>query len=60
MTSYLQTVSKALLLAYFSESLKCSMLYKYVECICTNMAILVVLSVVFIIIGALLPRWKAK
>jgi ABC-type multidrug transport system permease subunit len=60
MTSYLQTVSKALTLTYFSESLKYAILYKYPEGIYTNMTILAVLAVVLIIIGALLTRWKAK
>ena len=36
------------------------MRYKYPEGIYTNMAILAVLAVVFITIGALVTRWKAK
>ena len=60
MPSFIQTISKALPLTYFSEGLKYSMLYKYPEGIYTNMAILAVLAVVFIIIGALVTRWKAK
>jgi ABC-2 type transport system permease protein len=60
MPSYIQTISKALPLTYFSEGLKYSMLYKYPEGIYTNMAILAVLAVVFIIIGALVTRWKSK
>lgn len=60
MPSYIQTISKALPLTYFSEGLKYSMLYKYPEGIFTNMAILAVLAVVFIIIGALVTRWKGK
>lgn len=60
MPSYIQTISKALPLTYFSEGLKYSMLYKYPEGIYTNMAILAVLAAVFIIIGALVTRWKAK
>jgi ABC-2 type transport system permease protein len=60
MPSYIQTISKALPLTYFSEGLKYSMLYKYPEGIYTNMAILAVLAVVFIIIGALVTRWKGK
>jgi ABC-2 type transport system permease protein len=60
MPSYLQTISKALPLTYFSEGLKYSMLYKYPEGIYTNMAIIAVLAVVFIIVGALVTRWKAK
>ncbi len=60
MPSVIQTISKALPLTYFSEGLKYSMLYKYPEGIYTNMAILAVLAVVFISIGALVTRWKAK
>ena len=60
MPSWLQTVSKALPLTYFSEGLKCAMLYKYPEGIYMNMAILAVLAVVFLIIGALVTRWKSK
>jgi len=60
MPGVIQAISKALPLTYFSEGLKYSMLYKYPEGIYTNMAILAVLAVVFIIIGALVTRWKAK
>jgi ABC-2 type transport system permease protein len=60
MPSYIQTISKVLPLTYFSEGLKYSMLYKYPEGIFTNMAILAVLAVVFLIIGARVTRWKSK
>ncbi len=60
MPSYIQTVSKALPLTYFSEGLKASMLYKYPAGIYFNMAIVAVLAVVFIVVGALVTRWKAK
>lgn len=60
MPSYIQTISKVLPLTYFSEGLKYSMLYKYPEGIFTNMAILAVLAIVFLIIGARVTRWKAK
>ena len=60
MPSYIQTISKILPLTYFSEGLKYSMLYKYPEGIFTNMAILAVLAVVFLLIGARVTRWKAK
>jgi ABC-2 type transport system ATP-binding protein len=60
MSSYIQTIAKALPLTYFSEGLKYSMLYKYPEGICTNMAIIAILAVVFKAIGAFVTRWKAK
>jgi ABC-type multidrug transport system permease subunit len=41
MLNYIQTISKALPLTYFSEGLKYSMLYKYHEDMYTNMIILV-------------------
>ncbi len=60
MPSFVQTIAKAMPLTYFSEGLKYSMLYKYPEGIYINMAILAVLAVVFILIGARVTRWKAK
>jgi len=60
MPSYLQTISKALPLTYFSEGLKNSMIYQNFESALLNMAIVAVLAVVFIIIGALVTRWKEK
>ncbi|MCJ7561314.1 ABC transporter permease, partial [Candidatus Bathyarchaeota archaeon] len=60
MPSYIQTISKILPLTYFSEGLKYSMLYKYPEGIYFNMAIVAVLAVVFIIVGAFVTRWKEK
>jgi ABC-type multidrug transport system permease subunit len=60
MPSDIQTISKVLPLTYFSEGLKYSMLYKYPEGIFTKMAILAVLAIVFLIIGARITRWKAK
>jgi len=60
MPSYIQTISKVLPLTYFSEGLKYSMLYKYPEGVYFNMAIVAVLAGVFIIIGAMVTRWKIK
>ncbi len=60
MPSYIQTVSKVLPLTYFSEGLKASMLYHYTEGTYINMAIVAALAVAFIIIGALVTRWKGK
>jgi ABC-2 type transport system permease protein len=60
MPSYLRTVSKVLPLTYFSEGLKSAMLYKDPEGIYINMAIVAVLAVAFIIVGALVTRWKSK
>jgi ABC-2 type transport system permease protein len=60
MPPYLQTVSKALPLTYFSEGLKHAMIYQNPEGVYLNMAIVAVLAVVFIIVGSLVTRWKEK
>ncbi len=60
MPSYIQTISKIMPLTYFSEGLRAAMLYKDLESIYTSMAILAFLAAVFILIGALVTRWKAK
>ena len=60
MPEYLQMISKALPLTYFSEGLKHAMIYKNPEGVFLNMAIVAVLAVVFIIVGSLVTRWKEK
>ena len=60
MPDYLQTISKALPLTYVSEGLKHAMIYQNPEGVYLNMAIVAVLAVVFIIVGALVTRWKEK
>jgi len=60
MPPYLQTISKALPLTYFSEGLKNAMIYQNAEGAFLNMAVVAVLAVVFIIIGSLVTRWKEK
>jgi ABC-2 type transport system permease protein len=60
MPDYLQTISKALPLTYVSEGLKHAMIYQNPEGVYVNMAIVAVLAVVFIIVGALVTRWKEK
>jgi len=60
MPDYMQVIAKALPLTYFSEGLRSAMIYKYVEGIITNMAIVSALAVAFIIIGSIVTRWKEK
>lgn len=60
MPDYMQSIAKVLPLTYFSEGLRSAMIYKYTEGIITNMAIVLVLAALFIIIGALVTRWKEK
>jgi ABC-2 type transport system permease protein len=60
MPSYLRGISNVLPLTYLSQGLKSAMLYKDPEGIYINMAIVAVLAVAFIIVGALVTRWKSK
>jgi len=60
MPSYLQSIAKVLPLTYFSDGLRYAMIYKYSEGIVTNTAIISALAAVFIIVGALVTRWKEK
>jgi ABC-2 type transport system permease protein len=60
MPPYLQTVSKALPLTYFSEGLKHAMIYKNPEGVYINILIVAILAVAFIILGSLVTRWKEK
>jgi ABC-type multidrug transport system permease subunit len=60
MPSYIQTIAKVLPLTYFTDGLRYSMLYKYPEGVYTNMAIVAVLAVVFLVLGAFVTRWKEK
>ena len=60
MPSYLQSVSKVLPLTYFSEGLKATMITKYTDGIVFNLAVVGALAVVFIVVGALITRWKEK
>jgi len=60
MPLYIQTISKALPLTYFSEGLKHAMIYQNPEGVYVNMVIVAVLAVVFIIVGSLVTRWKEK
>jgi ABC-type polysaccharide/polyol phosphate export permease len=51
---------KALPLTYFSEGLKNAMIYQNPEGALLNMAVVAVLAVIFIIVGAFVTRWKEK
>lgn len=58
--SYIQAISKIMPLTYFSDGLRYSMVYNFPEGAYTNLVIVAVLAVVFIIIGALATRWKER
>lgn len=60
MPSYIQTISKALPLTYFTDGLRYAILYKYLEGVYINMAIVAALAVGFIILGSRVTRWKEK
>ncbi len=58
--SYIQAISKIMPLTYFSDGLRYSMVYNFPEGAYTNLVIVAVLAVVFIIIGAVATRWKER
>ena len=60
MPDFMQFIARILPLTYFSDGLRYAMIYQYSEGIMTNMAIVSVLAVIFIIIGSLVTRWKEK
>jgi len=60
MPAFLQSFARVLPLTYFSEGLRYAMIFKYSEGIFTNMAIVSALAAAFIILGALVTRWKEK
>jgi len=60
MPGFLQSFARVLPLTYFSEGLRSAMIYKYSEGIFTNMAIILVLAVAFIVVGSVVTRWKEK
>jgi len=60
MPSYLQSISRVLPLTYFSDGLRYALIYRYTEGVFTNMAVITVLAVAFILIGAVVTRWKEK
>jgi len=60
MPAFLQSFAKVLPLTYFSEGLRYAMIFKYSEGIFTNMAIVSALAAAFIILGAIVTRWKEK
>jgi len=58
--SYLKSFSRILPLTYFSEGLRYAVIYKYCEGIFTNMIVVSTLAAAFIIVGAIVTRWKEK
>jgi ABC-2 type transport system permease protein len=60
MPDYMQAIAKVLPLTYFADGLRYAMIYNYIEGTLTNMAIVSALAAAFIIVGALVTRWKEK
>ena len=60
MPSYLQSISRFLPLTYFSDGLRYALIYRYTDGVFTNMAVISVLAVAFILIGSVVTRWKEK
>jgi ABC-2 type transport system permease protein len=60
MPSYLQSFSRVLPLTYFSETLRNVMIFNYIGGIFTDMLILMALAAAFIVVGALVTRWKER
>ena len=60
MPSYMDLISKAIPLTYFSDGLKATIITKSMDAAFFNMAVVAVLAVVFIAIGVLLTRWKER
>ncbi len=58
--SYIQAISKIMPLTYFSDGLRYSMVYNFPEGVYTNLAIVSVLAVIFIIVGSVATRWKER
>jgi ABC-2 type transport system permease protein len=58
MPAYLQSISKIMPLTYFADGLRYSMVYNFPEGVYTNMAVVGVLAVVFILVGSLVTRWR--
>jgi ABC-2 type transport system permease protein len=60
MPSYLQSISRVLPLTYFSDGLRYALIYRYTPGVFANMTIILALAVAFILIGAVVTRWKEK
>lgn len=58
MPPILQALAKIMPLTYFSDALRSAMIYKEPTNAFYNLAILLVLAIVFITVGTILIRWK--
>ncbi|MGB2825245.1 MAG: ABC transporter permease, partial [Thermoplasmata archaeon] len=60
MPEYLQLISKALPLTYLNEGLRDTMVYSNNESALVNLAVVVVLGLVFFVLASRLMSWKEK
>jgi len=60
MPQFLQDIAKFLPLTYLSDGLRFALISDYLQGVYVNMAIIAVLAVVFILIGAAITRWQEK
>ena len=60
MPSYLQTFSKVLPLTYLNNGLRDTMVYANSNSALGNLAVIAVIAVVFMVLGAYLSKWKEE
>jgi ABC-2 type transport system permease protein len=60
MPGYLQTIARLLPLFYFSDGLRASLVSVDVSTAITDLAVIAVLAVVFILLGSFVTRWREK
>ena len=60
MPSYLQAVSKVLPLTYLNNGLRDTMVYANSNSALGNLAVIVVIAIVFMVLGAYLSKWKEE
>jgi ABC-2 type transport system permease protein len=58
MPSYLQAFSKVLPLTYLNNGLRDTMVYANSNSALGNLAVITVIAVVFMVLGAYLSKWK--
>jgi ABC-2 type transport system permease protein len=60
MPEYLQTIASALPLTYLNEGLRDTMIFGNNTSALTNLAVVIVIAIIFFILAAKVMRWKEK
>jgi ABC-2 type transport system permease protein len=60
MPTYMQAISKVFPLTYFNNGLRATMIYDNTEVALVNLAIVIVLGLVFFVLGSKLLSWKER